>query len=219
MPTIITRGAASAKGFGFTGLTRQVTTTTFTSNGTWTAPSSVSVVSTLIGKGQDGTAAYWTGLSADVSYVEKTAPVGISSTTIEGRAQTEWDKFPTSHDPNGSTVNWTLWYYYANTTQQYAYSALVRLASGQTKTKVGNGWGSSYTTPITGQDKNYDVGNMEEYIGDATGDSSSALGYTFPGGVGGPATPATYNNVSVTPNASYSIIVPGGGYVTIQYYV
>lgn len=218
MPTIITRGAASAKGFGFTGLTREITTVTFTSNGTWIAPSSVSAVASLTGKGQDGAAGYWTGSSFDVSYVERTAPVGISSTTIEGRAQAEWDKFPTSHDPNGSTVNWDLWYYYANNTFQYPYSALVRLASGQTKTKTGNGWGSSYTTPITGPDKDYNVGNMEEYIGPTTGANSSALGYTFNGGVGVPATPATYTNVAVTPTASYSIVVPSGGYVIIQYY-
>lgn len=220
MPTIITRGAASAKGFGFTGLTRQVTTTTFTSNGTWTAPSSVSVVSTLTGKGQDGTEAYWGGMvSSTLSYVERTAPVGISSTTIEGRAQTEWDKFPTVHNPNGTMIYWTNWYYFVNRVLEYPYEGIIRLASGQTKTKVGNGWGSSYTTPITGSDVSYNVGNMEQYYGDTTGDNSSALGYTFPGGVGGPATPATYNNVSVTPSASYSIIVPGGGYVTIQYYV
>lgn len=52
----------------------------------------------------------------------------------------------------------------------------------------------------------------------STGANSSAFGYTFPGGVGGPASTLTYGNITVTPGASYSIIVPAGGSVTITYY-
>ena len=59
---------------------------------------------------------------------------------------------------------------------------------------------------------------MEEYYGGSTGASSTALGYTFAGGAGGAATPVTYNNVAVTSGSSYSIVVPSGGSVTIQYY-
>lgn len=221
MPTIITRGAASAKGFGFTGLTRELTTVTFTSNGTWIAPSSVSVVAALTGKGQDGAVGYWTDIyTADggyVSYVQTNAIAGVSSTTIEGRAQTEWDKFPTVHDPNGAVVNWLYWYYASSTTSS-SVSGLIRLKSGFSKTKTGNGWGTTYTTPPVGNDVSYRVGNMEEYVNPTTGANSSALGYTFNGGVAGPATPATYNNIAVTPTASYSIVVPSGGYVIIQYY-
>ena len=103
MPTIITRGAATVRGFGFgsSGAGGTLQTVTFTSNGTWTAPVGVSLVTTLTGVGQDGSPAGWVGMySADggtVSYVEYTAPSGISSSTIEGRAQAEWDKFPTSY--------------------------------------------------------------------------------------------------------------------------
>lgn len=220
MPTIITRGAASAKGFGFTGLTRELTTVTFTSNGTWIAPSSVSVVASLTGKGQDGAAGYWTDIyTADggyVSYVQTNAIAGVSSTTIEGRAQTEWDKFPTVHDPNGAIVNWLYWYYEA-TTYASSVSGLIRLKSGFSKTKTGSGWGTTYTTPPA-SDRSYLVGNMEQYVYPTTGANSSALGYTFNGGVAGPATPATYNNIAVTPTTPYSIVVPSGGYVIIQYY-
>lgn len=221
MPTLISGGAASGKGFGLTNSSLTLTTTTFTSNGTWVAPAGVALVIALTGKGQDGTAGYWTEIYTSdggyVSYVERSAPAGISSSTIEGRAQTEWDKFPTVHDPNGGTVSWTLWYYSNNQTNQYTRSGLIRLKSGFSKTKTGNGWGTTYTTPPVGNDVSYRVGNMEEYVNPTTGANSSALGYTFNGGVAVPATPVTYNNVAVTPGNSYSIVVPSNGYVTIQY--
>lgn len=224
MPTIITRGAASATGFGFAKPASGgavLNTVTFTSNGTWVAPSGVTLVNTLTGKGQDGSGPYWTDMyTADggtLSYVERTAPAGISSSTIESRAQAEYDKFPSTHSPGGSTVNFTYWYYFVNLSLQYPRSALVRLKSGFPKIKTGNGWGSTYTTPPA-NDTAYDIGNMEEYVGGSNGANSSALGYTFPGGAEVPANPLTYTNVAVTSGSSYSIIVPSGGYVTLQYY-
>lgn len=223
MPTIITRGAASAKGFGFTGLTRELTTVTFTSNGVWIAPSSVSAVAVLTGKGQDGAAGYWDDLanvsSAFMAYVQFNAPSGLSSSTVEAQAQSSWDLFPTSYNPSGSALSWTEYYYDSTGPTPVAQSGTIRLKNGYSKTKTGNGWGSSWTTPLSfGDNKAYGVGNMEQYVNPTTGASSSALGYTFAGGSGGPATPATYNNIPVTPTASYSIVVPSGGYVTIQYY-
>lgn len=221
MPTLISRGAASARGFGLTGGVTNLTTVTFTSSGTWVAPSMLSLVNVLTGKGQDGEANdYWTDLfAADggyVTYVQSNAVPGTSSSLIESRAQTEWDKFPTVHDPNGAVVDWLYWYYGSFGTAAYDISALVRLKSGFSKTKEGGGWGTTYTTPPS-SDKGYRVGNMEQYVYPTTGANSSALGYTFNGGVAGPASPATYTNIPVTPSASYSIVVPAGGYVIIQY--
>lgn len=225
MPTVISRGAGSARGFGFAsgGAGTTLQTVTFTSNSTWVAPAGVSLVTTLVGRGQDGSTAYWTDIfSADggiVSYVQSDAPSGISSTTVEARAQVEWDKFPTSYDPNGAVVDWTYWYYFSVGVQQYPQTALIRLKQGFSKTKVGNGWGTTYTTPFPfGSYRSYAVGNMEQYVGASNGADSSGLGYTFPGGVEGPAPTLTYNNVAVTPSTSYSIVVPSGGAVTLQYY-
>lgn len=50
-----------------------------------------------------------------------------------------------------------------------------------------------------------------------TGASTTAFGKTFPGGTGGPATTTTFSNIAVTPGASYSIVVPSGGSITITY--
>ena len=54
MPTLISRGAASAQAFGLTNGSLNLTTTTFTSNGTWVAPAGVALVLVLSGRGQDG---------------------------------------------------------------------------------------------------------------------------------------------------------------------
>jgi hypothetical protein len=110
-----------------------------------------------------------------------------------------------------------LWYYGSNTVNEYPRDGIVRVKNGFSKTKIGNGWGATYTTPPSG-DRNYAAGNLEQYYGGTTGANASALGYTFPGGVEDSAPTLTYNNVSVTPGTSYSIVVPSGASVTLQYY-
>lgn len=49
------------------------------------------------------------------------------------------------------------------------------------------------------------------------GADTTAVGLTFPGGSGGPSSTTTYTNVAVTPNTSYPMTIPGGGYITITY--
>jgi len=50
------------------------------------------------------------------------------------------------------------------------------------------------------------------------GSDSNGLGYNFPGGgTNAAATTYTYNNVAVTPGATYSLSIPGGGYLTLTY--
>lgn len=50
-----------------------------------------------------------------------------------------------------------------------------------------------------------------------TGASATGFGKVFPGGTGGPATDVTFTNVPVTANANYSVVVPPGGSITINY--
>jgi hypothetical protein len=51
-----------------------------------------------------------------------------------------------------------------------------------------------------------------------TGAPTTAFGRSFPGGTGGAASVTTLTNLIVTPGASYSIVVPTGGSLTITYY-
>lgn len=52
-----------------------------------------------------------------------------------------------------------------------------------------------------------------------TGASVTAFGQTFPGGVGGPATPVTFRDVPVTGGSSNQLVIPSGGEITsFSYY-
>jgi hypothetical protein len=53
---------------------------------------------------------------------------------------------------------------------------------------------------------------------ETTGPDTTGFGRSFAGGVGGIATPATFNDVIVTPGQSYALVVPTGGYITITYW-
>jgi hypothetical protein len=152
-----------------------------------------------------------------MTYVEGSAPTGLSSTLIESRAQTAWDQFPTSYNANGQTVSWTRWYYYVDRSEQYAYSAFIRLKSGFSKSKVGNGWGSTYTTPLPGglgDYRSYNVGNMEEYVNATNGSNTTGFGQTWVGGAGGAAGSSTVSNISVTPGQTYTIVNNGSLVIT-----
>lgn len=51
-----------------------------------------------------------------------------------------------------------------------------------------------------------------------TGGSSTGFGKTFPGGVGGAASVTAFSNIAITPGATYNIVVPPGGSLTITYF-
>lgn len=54
--------------------------------------------------------------------------------------------------------------------------------------------------------------------GATVGANATAFGNTFPGGVGTYATPQYFPNITVTPGASYSIVVPVGAIVVLTYF-
>lgn len=66
----------------------------------------------------------------------------------------------------------------------------------------------------------YDFNASTEIVpGSSTnGANTTGFGKTFAGGVGTNATPVTYNNVPLTSGATYNLVVPAGGYITITYY-
>ncbi|NHZ34480.1 hypothetical protein [Massilia rubra] len=47
---------------------------------------------------------------------------------------------------------------------------------------------------------------------------TSAFGYTFPGGVGGPASASAYPDIVVVPGSPYPLTIPPGGWVSLSYY-
>lgn len=227
MPTILTRSAGSARGYGFTGNPIYRVQQTLQST-TWTAPAGVTSLLTVTGKGQNGTAASW----QDISQIPSTAPGFISpylladvpgsdntsSTVVEGFAQSQWDLFPANPGAGTVTMSWECRRYTDTSSYQSSAYGPYDIRCTGTKTKVGNGWGSTYP-PDPGFRPTYEVGGgMQYYVPQFDGANTTGFGYTFNGGVGAPATPVTYNNVPVTPGATYTVTSTGDGYVTIVYY-
>jgi hypothetical protein len=229
MPTLISRGAASAKAFGLTNGSLNLTTTTFTSNGTWVAPAGVALVLVLSGRGQDGspqpynyTTQYWaspnpntqanaaylqwdsiynlatTNRSSIVSYIGSSGPASFLGAAgfFIGTGDT-WSQYIDSYENfSGLIVN--------------SVSGITTQGNAQT---TGNVVRSSLASGVNGFNFVIDF-----TIPGFLGASSTAISQTFPGGNGGPAPVTTFNNIAVTPGASYPIVVASGGYVTIQYF-
>lgn len=232
MPTIITQGAASAKGFGFgrSGGGGTLQTVTFTSNSTWVAPAGVSSVATASGKGADGTPAYdyWTyGTPGGIALAYATGPLGISGTAVAPPTYAEVTGYANASLASinsGSGVRRVTYYpvfyqYDAATNRTTPWSGVWGATVNGTGTPSGSAWSNTSSNPVlaTGEIWNFNI----SYLATApatTGASATALGLTFPGGTGGPATTTTFTNVAVTPGGSYSIVVPSGGTITLQYY-
>lgn len=145
---------------------------TFTSNTTWTA-TGVNLLTSVVGKGQDGTP-----MGGPYFYADVTTTVSKNGNIISQTSSTEGPVngvAPDDYCQGSMSSDGTL------TETCYVYT---------------------------------------QFPGDpaVTGANTTAFSLTFPGGAGVPATPVTYNDVLVTPNAPYSFVIPAGGSVTITYY-
>jgi hypothetical protein len=159
-------------------------TQTFTSNATWTAPTSVSSLVSLVGKGGTGqpeSEQYMLRYTSQTNIYKRRRSDGVVEVTY-GSIQTHIGSAPSD----------------------YCLSPI------QTP---GDPVYSESWTCVDYTDTSY-----WQYIPPTTGDSTTGFGKTFPGGYGGPASPATYNEVAVTPGQSYSLVIPSGGSITISYY-
>lgn len=235
MPTIISRGAASARGYGFSQTTAPappapvLQTVTFTSSGTWVAPAGVSLVTTASGYGAAGDpgGAFWYygnagyfAYSYETNYFTGSPDNTPSYADVTGYAQASLSSINSSTADRVVTFFPVLYNYNPatnGTTVLYPDPVTKRVRGLGAATE--GPWGNTSGTLVKG------IGNgwyfsIEQYYeyGPTTGASSTALGLTFPGGDGGPAGTTTYNNVAVTPGGSYAISVPAGGSVTLQYY-
>lgn len=164
---------------------RTLKTQTFTSNTTWVAPATTSLLETLTGKGGTGTAAY---TREGYSYVERNEAQGRLRSTGEWvvRSSTTGVGFSTSYPTDGCGPSVP--------TDDETYSAYRSC---------------SYYSSISAD---------TEVVPATTGGTTTGFGKTFVGGTGGAATPATHNAVAVTSGASYPLVIPTGGSITITYY-
>lgn len=222
---------AASKG----GAARTATQQVFTSSGTWVAPSTVSKVAVLTGTGGTGQAAQWNSLFGSTIY-------GISRDSSVGSGTLSWGSLYSTALSTISDLNSggpgdriapnsvTNEFYFVTPDDSvidgsnntgYLDGELIRGTASLVSVNVqtsGQVLYSQLNSGISG----WSLGGSLEVFQDATtGGSTTALGYTFLGGTGGPATPVTYTNVPVTPGASYfiSIVAGEGGSVSLTYLV
>lgn len=227
MPTILTRSAGSARGYGLTGNPTIYRVQQTLQSTTWTAPAGVTSILSLTGKGQNGEAAYWNSIFAlpigpptymnAAEFADVPNPDSESSAVVEAFAQAQWDLFPNGPGDGIVNISWENKIFGSPGTQTFGPYDIRAVSS---KAKVGNGWGSVYP-PDPGFRPTYSIngGSMQFYIPQTDGANTTGFGYTFAGGVGAPATPTTYNNVAVTPGTTYTINSTGDGYIIIVYYL
>jgi hypothetical protein len=243
VPTLISRGTAAARAFGFSGSNSgQLYTQTFTSNGTFTPLAGVTNVTTLVGQGGSAQGDYpefqnWMGISQviDNGFGTGTSPLPIPWADIASIPYDVYNTFNAGGDQsgyfyditrydfvsNGVTDTYTLVNLGAVNFPYYTYATTWQI--GSTGTAPNPPSGLAYYTDVG----EYRIQGMFQQYGN-NGTNSSALGYTFPAATlsgsypnraSQTATPVTYSNIAVTPGTNYPIVVGAGGSVAISYII
>ena len=233
MPTVLTRGAGSARGFGLfeSGITTRKET--FTSNGSWTCPVGVTSLIYLRGKGQNGVSDYASTFLGNYGSLPDSGPFANAPYAdwgdIYAENQGDYNSIPSSGFAGSAQLRVIYWQVASNDTWEAVVSATKDL-SGYYITSKNN---PSFGSPPTSGNVLYSQGlrywypraNFTEYGN--VGANTTAFGYTFTGGslsgtypnqTGNTAATTTYTSVSVTPGTTYNFVVPSGGSVEFAYY-
>lgn len=231
MPLFSNFAAGAARGFGHGakrvgGVLNTVVLPANNSN--WVCPAGVTSV-TIEGKGADGTTG-WKSWSANVNaqadlYSTFPNPPYLQWSTIKAAAD-NLAAFLNSGGTGDRTKTFDdhqVWYVGANDSwETYPGSSAIRINGTATVETMSSppATGNVTKTQIEaiGGYPGASVGYYVSYqMWDTTnGGSSTGLGKTFPGGVGGAASITTFNNVAVTPGNSYPMVNRGS--LTIKYY-
>jgi len=235
MPTIATRAAGSARGYGFAGIKLNVVSQTFTSSTTWVAPAGVTNLTAVIGKGQDGASDGAANYALSFATINNSASgsgansLPITWSAVANTTQTTVNRFNTlSYNPTFTAVDRDFTFY-ANNTFTWVDGGGIFPYYVVPGTWILVPLGGAPNPPsgnaTYGSTGGYYAGGL--YIAPGgPGANTTGFGFTFPGGgvsgsypnqVGEGATPASYSNVAVTPGASYGLSIPDNGYITIQY--
>lgn len=236
MPTLITRGAASGRGFGLfeSGVTTRKET--FTSSGSWVCPAGVTSLIYVRGKGQDATGDYPVG--AQYRYQLYKSGSGTGSNP----AYADWSQLynPMISDYNtlvtgaiqggGASTRTAALTVFSNSSWNFSISAPISWSGYYINSKSVNNSGSAQTSGTivyASVSPAYWEIDFQYVAFGSVGANTTAFGYTFAGGTlsgsypnqtGNAAAATTYTSVSVTPGTTYNFVVPSGGYVEFAYY-
>jgi hypothetical protein len=247
MPRTAAFAAAASRGFGEFTSGLALTTVTFTSSTTWVAPSYVSNLVQMVGRGTNASSDDYSGDTAITTIYRAIREIfsGGSSTThdwseIYNNLQA-WIAFLNTGTPGtrsaGAIDGFYFGSYSINSDNTYNYFSNPPSPgyASQFYFQIGTGIDISdfpvpssgtitYANTPTSGSNSVKIGYNPVYLG-SNGAASTGVGKTFPGGTydfptgtGGAAPTTTFTNVTVTPSSSYSIVVPSGGQIAISYY-
>jgi len=233
VPTLITRGAASGRGFW---LLESGTTTrkeVFTSNGSWTCPVGVTSLVYVRGKGQNGISDYASTFLGNYGTFPDTGPFANAPYadwgSIYAENQADYNSIPSSGFAGSAGLRQMYWYVASDDTWELAVFDSKDLTGYYITSKNNPSQGSPPTSGNVLYSQGlrywYPRANFIEY--GSVGANTTGFGYTFNGGslsgsypnqTGNAAATTTYTSVSVTPGATYNFVVPSGGSVEFAYY-
>ena len=247
MPKTAALAVASSRGFGqFTSGALTLTTVTFTSSTTWTAPAYLTNLLTMTGHGTNATSDDYSGdLSKTTLYTTRRETIGSGTAVTHDWSEIynnlqAWIAFvntgtPGSRSPdpidtyfsNAYNILSDNTYLYFNTPVTPRWGAsnrYVQIGTGSNQSNFSVPTSGTITYANTTQTGQVELGYNSVYLG-ADGAAATGVGKTFPGGtnnfatgIGGPYPTTNFSNVAVTPGASYSIVVPSGASISISYY-
>lgn len=223
MPLLGTSSASSSRGYGFT--RRSGGRIVFSTPGTYTWIAPTSLVKSLTGTGGTGSASstigfYRNNTTYSTFWYRKTATIGYTSSMPSSGSvspsagnyavESYFTNLEVSFN-NGATWGGSSGFYptagiYSGASGSYIGSSLDYSTVRSAAASIASTWDSRIST--TGASVSGLPGYSYYYYSGDQGGNSSALGYTFSGATGS-ATPttSTYNNITVTPGTSYTIVV------------
>ena len=193
MPLLSTKGGASATGFGMFGesVTFNVTTVSYTSSTTWTAPAGVSNILTLVGVGSDGTSDSWQGNPVSYSQVIKMTQ-GFDRNFVAPTWDTLYNNYTsdlaivTAGGTGIRTINTHSISYYSYPDGSWGgfSSPLTYIIRGTATTQTAGYTQTSGTIVHNTLNDNWNgfYVKAEMLYSGGPGSATTAFGYTFPGG-------------------------------------
>lgn len=231
MPKLSSFAGMSSRGFGEFGGTLTLTTVTFTSSTSWTAPAGVTNLITVSGRGSNGQSDYYQNSS--VANVVVTPGFGSAvlgpldwSTAYSDCQILVNDINAGGTGPRVVTPGFSATYYISssNLYLKVIFSNPSYQVNGSAVLVNQNGSPTSGTVTFAAVSASQGVFlcNVDVLYPGPAGTASTGFSQTFPGGAasGGTAPITTFNDVAVSPGTSYSIVIPTDNvspYITIQY--
>jgi len=236
MPKLSSFSGLSSRGFGEFGTTLTLTTVTFTSSTSWTAPAGVTNLTTVSGRGSNGQPDYWSpsGVSRTSIFINNWGNLSHAPYATYADVYNEAvsianyiNSFGTGPRTVSNIPYFKQWLVSLNSSPVDKWDT--NSSANYTEYVNGAAYVDTYGNPTSGNIVSSGVVDFKAYdvivdinVTGAAGTASTGFSQTFPGGAasGGTAPITVFNNVSVSPGTSYSIVIPTDRpdpYITIQY--